>query len=117
VIKLVAGVLREHVRDSDLAARYGGEELMAVLPGANLDACREIAERIRGTIAERRIRRRATGEDISSVTISIGVAEFRFGESAESLIERCDQALYRAKREGRNRVMTENDLEDVLAAE
>jgi diguanylate cyclase len=117
VIKLVAGVLREHVRDSDLAARYGGEELMAVLPGVDLDACREIAERIRSTIAERRIRRRATGEDISSVTISIGVAEFRFGESAESLIERCDQALYRAKREGRNRVMTEDDLQDVIAAE
>jgi diguanylate cyclase len=117
VIKLVAGVLREHVRDSDLAARYGGEELMAVLPGAGLEASREIAERIRSTIAERRIRRRATGEDISSITISIGVAEFRFGESAESLIERCDQALYRAKREGRNRVMTEADLEDVLAAE
>ena len=46
VIKLVAGVLREHVRDSDLAARYGGEELMAVLPGVDLGACREIAERI-----------------------------------------------------------------------
>jgi diguanylate cyclase len=117
VIKLVAGVLQEHVRDSDLAARYGGEELMAVLPGANLDAAREIAERVRRTIAERHIRRRATGEDISSVTISIGVAEFRMGESAESLIERCDRALYRAKREGRNRVMTENDLDDVIAAQ
>ena len=118
VIKLVAGVLREHVRNnSDLAGRYGGEELMAVFPGANLTACRDIAERVRRTIAERRIRRRATGEEISSVTISIGVAEFRFGESAESLFERCDRALYRAKRDGRNRVMTEQDLDDVIAAE
>jgi diguanylate cyclase len=118
VLKLTATVLREHVRDNDLAARYGGEELIAVLPGTDLEACRQIAERIRVAIAERRIRRRSTGEEIASITISIGVGEFRFGESIENLIERCDRALYRAKREGRNRVMTENDLsdDDVVAA-
>jgi diguanylate cyclase len=118
VLKLTAAVLREHVRDNDLAARYGGEELMAVLPGTNLEACRQIAERVRTVIAERRIRRRTTGEEIGSITISIGVAEFRLGESEDNLIERCDRALYLAKREGRNRVMTENDLtdDDVAAA-
>lgn len=116
VLKLTAAVLREQVRDNDLAARYGGEELMAVLPGTGLEACRQIAERVRGVIAERRIRRRTTGEEISSITISIGVAEFRLGESEEKLIERCDRALYLAKREGRNRVMTENDLADDVAA-
>ena len=117
VIKLTAATLREHVRDGDLAARYGGEELVGVVPGVNLKACQQIAERIRAAIAERRIRRRSTGEDISSITISVGVAEFRLGESAEMLIERCDRALYLAKREGRNRVMTETDLaDDVVAA-
>jgi diguanylate cyclase len=116
VIKLMATVLREHVRENDLAARYGGEELIAVLPGVDLEACRRVAERIRTVIAERRIRRRATGEEISSITISIGVGEFRLGESADSLIERCDRALYLAKRQGRNRVLTENDLEDEVVA-
>jgi diguanylate cyclase len=117
VIKLVAAVLREHVREDDLAARYGGEELIAVLPGIDLDGCRQVAERIRTVIAERRIRRRTTGEEISSITISAGVGEFRMGESADSLIERCDRALYLAKRRGRNRVLTEADLEgDIVAA-
>ncbi len=116
VLKLMGGVLREHVRENDLAARYGGEELMAVLPGTGLEDCRQIAERVRCAIAERRIRRRTTGEEISSITISIGVAEFRLGESVESVVERCDRALYLAKREGRNRVMTENDVKDDVVA-
>jgi diguanylate cyclase len=116
VLKLMATVLRENVRDNDLAARYGGEELIAVLPGMNLQACRQIAERIRDVVAERRIRRRSTGEEISSISISVGVAEFRLGESTESLIERCDRLLYLAKGQGRNRVMTETDLADDVAA-
>lgn len=110
VLKLMAAVLHEHVGETDLAARYGGEELIAVLPAMNLRACRALAERIRDVVAERRIRRRSTGEEISPITISVGVAEFRPGEAAESLIERCDRALYAAKRAGRNRVMTESDL-------
>jgi diguanylate cyclase len=116
VLKLMASVLREHIGDTDLAARYGGEELMAVFPGADLQTCRQLAERIRTSVAERRIRRRATGEEISSITISIGVAELRPGEAAENLIDRCDRALYRAKRDGRNRVMTEKDLDEAAAA-
>jgi diguanylate cyclase len=116
VLKLMAAVLREHVRDNDLAVRYGGEELLAVLPGRDLAACRRIADRVRGVIAERRIRRRTTGEEIASITISVGVAQFRPGESADSLIERCDRALYLAKRQGRNRVLTERDYEGDIAA-
>lgn len=116
VLKLMASVLRDCIRDDALAARYGGEELVAVLPGVDLQACRYIAERLRTSVAERRIRRRTTGEEISSITISIGVAELRPGESTEKLIDRCDRALYRAKRDGRNRVMTEKDLEEVAAA-
>jgi diguanylate cyclase len=116
VLKLMASVLREHIRDTDLAARYGGEELMAVLPGTDLQMCRQVAERIRASVAERRIRRRSTGEEISPITISIGAAALRPGEAAENLIDRCDRALYRAKREGRNCVMTENDLDEETVA-
>src|SRR6202165_4092434 len=116
VLRLVAKVLQESVRGDDLAARYGGEELMAVLPGTAVEICAEIAERIRRRISEARLTRRATGEEISSVTVSVGVAQFRLAESAEMMIERCDRALYQAKRSGRNRTITESEIEGETAA-
>lgn len=111
VLRLVAKVLQDGVRDVDLAARYGGEELMAVLPGADLATCRNVAERIRHRIAEARLTRRTTGKEIGSITVSIGVAQFRLSESAEAMIERCDRSLYQAKRCGRNRTVAENEIE------
>lgn len=116
VLRLMANVLRERVRDTDLPARYGGEELVAILPGAELAACEALAERIRRAIAECRITRRSTGEHLPGITVSIGVGQFRLGESMADLIERCDRALYQAKRTGRNRVVTENELDCELAA-
>jgi diguanylate cyclase len=116
VLRLVAKVLQENVRGDDMAARYGGEELMAVLPGTAVDICAEVAERIRRRISEARLTRRATGEEISSVTVSVGVAQFRLAESAEMMIERCDRALYQAKRSGRNRTITESDIAGETAA-
>jgi diguanylate cyclase len=116
VLRLVGRVLQESVRDCDHAARYGGEELIAVLPGATLDVCAEVAERIRRRIGEARLTRRATGEEISSVTISVGVAQFRMAESAEGLIERCDRALYQAKRSGRNCTIRESSIDEEIAA-
>jgi diguanylate cyclase len=116
VLRLVAKVLQDNVRENDLAARYGGEELIAVLPGANLDVCADVAECIRRRISEARLTRRTTGQEIASVTVSIGVAQFRLAESAEAMIERCDRALYQAKRLGRNRTVTENDIDGEIAA-
>jgi len=116
VLRLVARVLQESVRECDLAARYGGEELIAVLPGAALDPCAEAAERIRRRIGEARLTRRTTGEELSSVTVSIGVAQFRMAESAEAMIERCDRALYEAKRSGRNCTIRESSVDEEIAA-
>jgi diguanylate cyclase len=116
VLRLMAQVLRDRVRDIDLPARYGGEELIAVLPGIDLTACTDVAERIRRAIADCRITRRSTGEVLPTITVSIGVAQFQPGESMADLIERCDRALYRAKGAGRNRVITEIELERELAA-
>ena len=110
VLKLMAKVLRERVREIDLAARYGGEELIAVLPSADLAVGTAIAERIRRSVSECRITRRSTGEPLPGITVSIGVAQFQGGETMSDLIERCDRALYRAKRTGRNRVVTETSL-------
>ncbi len=116
VLRLVAKVLQEGVREIDLAARYGGEELIAVLPGADLETCTGVAERIRRRIAEAKLTRRATGKEIGSITVSIGVAQFRLAESADAMIERCDRGLYRAKRLGRNRTVTETELEQEAGA-
>lgn len=116
IIRLMASVLRERVREDDLPARYGGEELIAVLPGADLATCRDVAERIRTTIAECRITRRSTGEQLPDITVSIGVAQFKPGESMADLIERCDRALYKAKGLGRNCTVTETELSDIQTA-
>jgi diguanylate cyclase len=116
VLRLMANVLREHVRENDLPARYGGEELIAVLPGAELATSHMIAERIRRAISEARITRRSTNEILPSITVSVGVAPFRMGESMTELIERCDRALYRAKETGRNRVVTENEFDELAVA-
>jgi len=110
VLRLVAQALRERVREVDLPARYGGEELIAVLPGADLAACTATAERIRRSISERKMVRRSTGESLPGITVSIGVGQFQFGESMDDLIDRCDRALYQAKKRGRNRVVNEAEL-------
>jgi diguanylate cyclase len=116
VLRLISRILRDGVRDRDLAARYGGEELAGVLPGADLRVCAAVAERIRQAISKRQVTRRTTGERLSSVTVSIGVAQFVPGEALTSLFERCDRALYAAKHGGRNRTVTECEVESDAAA-
>jgi len=116
VLRLVGKVLRESLRAIDLAARYGGEELIAVLPGTDVELCAAAAERIRCRIAEARLTRRTTGQPIASVTVSIGVAQFRLAESADALVERCDRALYEAKRMGRNRTVSECEIAESATA-
>ena len=69
VLRLVASALRERVRETDLPARYGGEELIAVLPGADLTVCANSAERIRKALADCRITRRSTGEVLPGITV------------------------------------------------
>jgi diguanylate cyclase (GGDEF)-like protein len=98
VLAGVADVLRETTREIDTPARYGGEEFFAVLPEAGLDAAVEVAERIRATLASRIFEGRR-------VTLSVGVAEYpTHGADGDRLIAAADDALYRAKDEGRNRV-------------
>jgi diguanylate cyclase len=116
VLRLIAQTLKESIEDHDLAARYGGEELIAVLPDMCLERAAKVAEMIRRSVAERPIVRRTTGEKLAKVTVSIGVAEFEPGEPIGALVERCDQALYFAKCRGRNLTVTEKEIESEIAA-
>ena len=85
----------------DFVARYGGEEFIVLLPQCDLDGAAMIAERIRQIIDEDFI---LIDENKHRVTISGGCAQFFVDESADSFIRRADQALYRAKHNGRNRI-------------
>jgi len=116
VLRLIGKLLKDGLRTYDLAARFGGEELVGVLPGADVNVARNVAERIRQGIANRQVTRRSTGEVLSGVTASVGVAQFAPGETLVRLFERCDRALYAAKRAGRNRTVSELELDSDSAA-
>lgn len=109
VLRLVAHCMKENVRGRDLAARYGGEEFAVILPGATLQTANDVAERIRASVESKRVMKRSTGEDLGTITMSLGVAVYRNGEGSADLIKRADECLYSAKRGGRNRVVTELD--------
>ena len=104
VIKDVADILKSSVRVFDVCARYGGEEFAVVMPGSSLDSATAIAERIRQRIQSYHSTDRALSG--LRVTVSIGVAESGPLGSVRELIERADNALYAAKRAGKNRVCT-----------
>jgi diguanylate cyclase (GGDEF)-like protein len=97
-----AQILKSQVRTTDLLARYGGEEFILVLPGASPQHAGEIAEAARAAIE--RQARSIDGCPVA-LTVSIGIAAWRAGEPVADLIARADAALYRAKDEGRNRVV------------
>ncbi|MFH1708138.1 MAG: GGDEF domain-containing protein [Planctomycetota bacterium] len=104
----VANILRRNLREHDMAFRYGGEEMAIILDDTNAAAAARVAERIRKAVKAKAF----TGErgEPVTVTISIGVSEFFPGPmtTAEDLISRADQALYKAKESGRDRVVVAN---------
>lgn len=110
VLKLVAQSLRKTVKGQDTAARYGGEEFAVILPNTELDNAVKLAETIRVNLAKQVLKNRRTGDSFGKVTVSIGVASFQKGESMEDLVHRSDKALYKAKQDGRNRVVSEADM-------
>jgi diguanylate cyclase (GGDEF)-like protein len=103
VLVQLAQLLRRELRDRDVLARHGGEELLVALPGSTEANARETAERLR-TGVERHFRAVAVGVLAGGLTISLGVAERRQGEALVQLIRRADAAMYAAKAAGRNRV-------------
>lgn len=110
VLKIVAKALTDSVKGMDIVARYGGEEFAVILPRTPVGGGMIVAEGIRKMIASKELKRRSTGESYGAITVSIGVAAFRANvDTPEQLIKRADEALYRSKKSGRNRV-TQEDL-------
>ncbi|MCK9563995.1 MAG: diguanylate cyclase, partial [Bacteroidales bacterium] len=101
LLRGVAGLFKDQIRDSDVLCRWGGEEFMLLLEGCGLEDALQRAEQLRASVKTFKAR---YGREELGVTISVGVAEYRPGETLEILVNRADGALYNAKREGRDRV-------------
>jgi diguanylate cyclase (GGDEF)-like protein len=104
LLQALGHLLRTRVRGEDIPCRYGGEEFALILPDAPLDATRRRAEQLREEAQHLRVDHR--GEPIGPVTLSMGVATFPLhGATGEAVLRAADDALYRAKRNGRNQVI------------
>jgi diguanylate cyclase (GGDEF)-like protein/hemerythrin-like metal-binding protein len=100
VLAATAQAVRQHLRISDALIRWGGEEFLVMTPATRLEGAMDLAEKLRAAMAA------IDFPDAGQVTMSLGVSEYAPGESLEAWIERTDRALYRAKAEGRNRVVS-----------
>jgi diguanylate cyclase (GGDEF)-like protein len=103
VLRVVGDVLRRSVRLFDVCARQGGDEFAILMPGSSPENSRQIAERIREGVEDSRPAGGPWSDDLR-LTTSIGIATFA-NTTGEDLIDRADQALYAAKRQGKNRVV------------
>jgi diguanylate cyclase len=101
VLKVIGEVLSEHVRQTDFVARYGGEEFVLLLPEADLVVAKAVADKLRGIIEQTPFHFQ---EKRVVITISAGLTHYRDEEAIETLFERADQSLYKAKENGRNRI-------------
>ena len=105
VLRLVAKAFRDSLKGQDFFCRYGGEEFVIVLPKTPLKGAAHIAEILRESIKNKDIRNKATNETLTRVTISAGVAQLQDKEDIEKWVARADNALYKAKKQGRNCVV------------
>lgn len=107
VIRMIGDVLKQELRKYDHAGRYGGEEFFILLPNTSIQQARRFGERFRVALEEKVVR---CDELEIPVTASLGIAQFRSGESREMWISRADRTMYAAKQNGRNRVEIESVL-------
>ncbi len=98
VLSTVAQLIKDRLRQKDIFLRYGGEEFLVILPDTGLKGAMKLAEDIRRRVEQ------ANLEGIGKITVSIGVAQMRRGEEVIELINRADEAMYKAKAKGKNRV-------------
>lgn len=110
VLIAIARLVKETIRTSDVFARWGGEEFIILLPETTLKQACLVAEKVRQTIESNEF------EEVKGVTCSFGVSQFRSGDVIKDFFKRCDDALYEAKKHGRNKVFPcayeQNDTTD-----
>jgi diguanylate cyclase (GGDEF)-like protein/PAS domain S-box-containing protein len=102
VLKRIADIIRQNIRDVDSLGRFGGEEFIVILPKTDLPSCKIIAERLRQAVESAEMKDGANHS--FKVTISLGLSGYEESDDESSLLSRADTALYKAKENGRNRV-------------
>lgn len=108
VLTMVGNVMKRELRSTDIMARFGGEEFIAILPGLSLEQGIDVAKRIADAIRGEAV---ALGDgNFINVTSSIGVTQYRQNESIEETFKRVDDLLYRAKASGRDTVVSDHAL-------
>lgn len=115
VLRLVGRTLHNSLKGKDTAARYGGEEFAIILPDTTSGGATSVADNIRKSVASKRLVKKGSDDDIGAVTLSLGVTSYHPGEEIAAFIERVDQALYMAKKLGRNRVICEDKRPEIAA--
>jgi len=108
VLKKVARVAKDLIREQDLVGRIGGEEFLIVFPHADLDAAYKVCERLRKSVSIATY----SGVHDKTPTISLGVAQLSPSDSIETLMQRADKVLYQAKHQGRNQVVKCEETDD-----
>jgi len=107
VLQRIGALILDQCPSEAIAARFGGEEFAIVLPGATLEQAAALAENLRQRLEQLQIRVRKSDKVLDKISASFGVACSTSGDNVDSLLDRADQALYAAKRAGRNRVHLE----------
>ncbi|WP_430473045.1 GGDEF domain-containing protein [Thalassospira lucentensis] len=103
ILVLIASMLKANIKGRDIVARYGGDEFAILLPQTPLLDAMNLAADMSKRIAAREIKAKSSGTSYGQMTISVGAAEYVANEGGAKLIDRADSALYRAKKDGRNR--------------
>jgi diguanylate cyclase (GGDEF)-like protein/PAS domain S-box-containing protein len=115
LLETLGKFLASHIRQEDIACRFGGEEFVLILPEAALDDTLKRAEEIRQGVAQLQVSHR--GQVLNGITVSLGVAVFgEHGATGEDLLRAADHAMYRAKEQGRNRVIVADGHAEPSAA-
>ncbi len=110
ILKAVAVRIMGNIRPSDMAFRYGGEEFAVILPGTGRESAIQVGKRLLEKMRMPfRLEKTTSGDNTLNVTVSIGVAISKEGDSPPSVFSRADEALYHAKESGRDRLMVKNN--------
>lgn len=110
LLKSIAAILKNQIRKNDIAVRYGGEEFLLLLPETGLEGAKAASQKIRDALVTKEWKLKETGESMGKVTVSMGIALYRLSEPEDALLKRADDALYLAKKNGRDQIVTENEL-------
>ena len=110
ILRSLARMIKDHLRRNDIAARYGGEEFLILLPETDIEGAKAVGQKIRKALSTKEWKLKKNGESIGRITVSMGVALYKFNEPEESLIKRADDALYLAKNNGRDQIVTQQEL-------